>query len=1060
MKKNLICLLLISFLLPVALFAGNYGSIKGKVVDSEGKSVVGASVRIEGTRLGGFVKADGKYAVSNISPGSYKVRFTSVGYQTTEVTVKISSDEVTDVNITMKPEGKTTDEITVYGNNLVSNIDIGMKREFDNKMLTSIGREGIQSIVGLSAGVFNSGGGFIIRGSRENESQIRVDGFDVGNQFTGGFGMVGSSYYPMISSFATEEVQVLTGGFSAEYGNALGGIVNSTARTGRTDRYEGYFRWRTDVPALWGSQASGLKLVREGDRYKAIDYGPGAKLQGGSETKLEFGAGGPIPLLGKSTFFISASNFYEKYRSNSYEIYDPWHFDGQGNWVRNNLGLLPGNQSWVKNITGRMKLAVTSVVDLTVGGSFGMTNIESSGQGWIYADDPGSVEGLPSYGVPEYKAKQAVVNQLVTNIMAKVSHRLSSSSYYEFNVSNTSNNDDQSKRMNFNDPSYFSGYDVWMPQDKWRAVNSQLIPESDKVLDQYELLTQIKRSKDLYYYGDIPLVNPLTGYIEGAGSATTGRNAYGLVGYFTGHGNDRSFSFRRGNYWQIDGNYNLLTEDKEFGHSFKTGFELRFYNMQRHMNSLPWDENAFKDVYTNQWGGNIYEFDNPTLFNKTSKGFTPMSMAAYVQDQITYKGIIFTPGLRFDLFSPNSTFRTILNPFQPVQADTAMSNSTAKYQISPRINVTYPITDRSNVSISYGLLFMMPQLQYLFDGFSTARLRGNATLGDPNIKAQRVNQYQVTYSNQVTDEFALDVAAYYKDIYNQLGISYIPAVPDAYFIYTVADYGNTKGLEITFRKMATDHFGFNINYNLSQSVATAQSPDANYNLPTDPYTDKYAVPLAEIPTSSDRRHRVNVILNFIWGKEDGPSIAGFKPLENVNINLTGFFQTGLPYTRLDKSGKAVGEENAERQPSIWNTNFRLSKGFWLKDWFGDGAGNSMLELFVDIDNIFNLRTVAGVFSRTGDPIDDGVNFYMPITNFSPTVYYKEANYGKAESFSQEQYSQFGERLYSPNGDLDHNGSITQIEKYHSFTNYLENIRAFKGNFQAPITVYFGMMLRF
>jgi outer membrane receptor protein involved in Fe transport len=1060
MKRNLIIVLFLALLLPSSLFAGNFGTIRGKVVDEEGKPIIGASVRVLGTRLGAFVKGGGKFIISNIPPGSYKVKITYVGYQDFIAEVRISADETTELTAQMNPEGVMTEEITVYGNELVRNKEIGIKREMSSEDLTSIAREGIQSIVGLSAGVFNSGNGFIIRGSRSNESQIRVDGFDVGNQFTGGFGIMGATYYPMVSQFATEELQVLTGGFSAEYGNALGGVVNTSLKTGRTDRYEGLFRWRTDVPFLFGKQKAGLKLYREGERLYAVDYGEGAKLQGANENGFDINVGGPIPFLGKTTFFISGRYFTEEYRTASYEIYDPWHYDAAGNWTRNNIGLRPGNRSWVKNITAKFKFPITQDIDFIVGAMYGITNIESNSWGWLYTTTPGSIEGLPSYGVPENIAKQNVFNQIVANFNGIFNHRLSSNSFYEIRVSNTTNSDDASKRSNYGDPNFFSGFELTTPQDEYTVELSELVPGRDKTLDQYQNVSRLMQTEDGYYYADFPYANPLTGYIEGPSSTSGSQNAYGMVGGFIAHGNN-ALQFRKGNYWQIDGNYNLELDANNFQHTFKTGFEVRLYSIKRHYNGLPWDGNPFMDVYTDEWGGNLYAYDQPSAYEKTSKGYNPVSAAFYIQDQITYKGIIFTPGLRFDFFDPNSEYRTILNPFQPIGlADSAFTSTSPKYQVSPRINVTYPITERSNISISYGLLFMMPQMQYMYDGFGAIQLRGNSIIGNPDLKAQRVNQYSIQYSNQLTDEFAFDVSAYYKDIYNQLGISYVSAVPDPYFLYEVADYGNSKGIEFTLRKMATNHFGFNINYNLSQSISTSPGPTSNYLVPQDFYTDKPAYPLAPFPTGSDRRHRINVILNFVWGRGEGPMIGSFGLLENTLINLTGFFQTGLPYTRTDKAGNALGEENAERQPSIWNANLRFQRGFWLRDWFGDGAGHTKIDFFVDINNVFNNRSAYAVYSRTGDPIDNGVSFYVPITSYPATTYYKEANYGIPASFSAEQYSRYGDRFYNVNGDWDKNGTVTQLEKRMSSEEQLEDSINFRGNFLRPITVFFGLIFRF
>jgi outer membrane receptor protein involved in Fe transport len=88
----------------------------------------------------------------------------------------------------------------------------------------------------MSSGVQTGSEGYSIRGSRPSETQIRLDGMNMGNQFSGGFGASGSQYFPMVSAYATEEVQIITGNFAAQYGDAQGGIINSVMKTGRTDR--------------------------------------------------------------------------------------------------------------------------------------------------------------------------------------------------------------------------------------------------------------------------------------------------------------------------------------------------------------------------------------------------------------------------------------------------------------------------------------------------------------------------------------------------------------------------------------------------------------------------------------------------------------------------------------------------------------------------------------------------------------------------------------------------------------------------------------------------------
>lgn len=1062
MRKLLIALLIVCFLYPVATFAGIHGILKGRVTDNEGKPVIGASVFVEGTTRGTYVKdKDGGFTIVNIVAGKYTVLVRAVGFAEYRASVSISADQVTNIDIKLASKDVQLKGVVVDAKREMNDKGaVGSIKSVTTDEITNVPVNNVQSVVGLEAGVLNAGGGYYIRGSRTTETQIRVDNLDVGNQFTGGFGSGGITYFPMVSAFATEEVQVLTGGFSAEYGDAMGGVVNTVVKTGRTDRYEGFLRWNGEFEPLYGSQSQGVKVVKEGDRYSVIESGPGKKAVGSGDNTVEFGTGGPIPYLDKSTFYVSGKYNWETYRSASYEIFDP---------AGNNLSRMPNNHTWVRNFTGRLKFAINSDIALNVGGQYGVTSWENSDIGWLYANDPGvflktTADGrdtMVSNGVPERVAKQNVGNQFVTNYFVRINHTLSATSFYELTVSNTSNSDEGARRKSFDDPNFWSGFDLLLPQDDWALAGLTFIEGKDRIVDWYQSTSKLQPSKDGYLLEkDILQPNPFTGYIETQSNTTGTNNPWGMPNAFITHGSD-GFGFRDGNFWQIDGSLTNVLQDGDFNHNIKTGFEVRFYEQRLHNNGNPTSDEPFYDVYSDLWGGNIYA-ENQQIYEKTSKPYHPFRAAIYAQDQITYKGIIFSPGLRLDYFDPNTLYRLPSNTFVPITADTGFANAKVKLQVSPRVNVTYPITERSFVNMSYGIFYKIPELQVLYDGFAKARLRGNDILGDPNLEVQRTNYYQVGYSNQIADDFQFDITAYYKDIYNQLGIKYVAASPDPYFQYAVAEYGNAKGIEFTLSKRPTmtDHFGFNINYTLSNVVGTSSSAGSNYNPPTDPYSGKIVYPLTTYPLGYDRTHNIVGVINFVWFDGQGPSIGGINFLENVNINFTTRFITGAPYTRFEPGGKALSEINAERQPSSWNVNMRISKSFLLRDWFGESAGNSSFEIFLDVYNLLDRFVPVGVYSTSGDQNDNGSSLNRRIGDFGDIPYYKEANFGIAETYSVNQYDSFGNRLYNEYADYDKNGVVTQAEKFQSYINYIEMALSYRGNYSFPRTANIGLMFRF
>ena len=1061
MRKFLIMFLIAGLFWPMASHAGIHGVLRGKVLDSEGQPAIGATVRVMGTTRGTFVKdQDGTFRLANIPAGTYEIKITNVGHKPATIkNAKISADQTTDIGtINMVSEVAETETVVITEDRMVDNDAVGSMTKMDNRQLTSTTSEGVQSVVGLTAGVSNSGGGFRIRGSRDSESQIQVDGLDVGNQFTGGFGGAGRYYSPMISAYATEEVQVLTGGFSVEYGNAIGGVVNTVAKRGNTDKYEGFARYRRSFGALYGSQHSSVEVVRDGNTLEIIEAGEGADLLATDEYTMELGGGGPLPLLNNSTFYVSGK-FINRTMPNGFDISDPW-----GNVIQRP----EDEQLTVRNISPRLRFTVTNDIQLVVGGQYGLTTNRNQSFNWLYANDPaifyetvGTEVNPVINDVPERVGKMPVLNQTVTNIYAKINHTLSATSYYELRVSTTTNNDEFARTLVPGaDADFFGGYDFLTPRDDIQVKFNSFQPGNDRKIDWYEYYTLVSLSKDGYLLSDFPQINPLTGYYEGNANASGSGNPWGLTRFFYTHPNT-GFEFRKGQYFQIDGNYTNNLKVGDFNHFLKTGFEIRFYEQRRHSNQNPWDGNPFFDVYTDEWGGNFY-VDSQEAKEATSQPVTPWRASAYVQDQIEYKNIIITPGLRFDYFNPDARFRTETQTF--VSIDSINTNNfqdaDPKFQLSPRINITYPLTDRSNISINYGLFFQMPQLQYLYDGFYRDQLRGNAILGQPNMEAQRSNQYEVSYNNQLTDDFSMQVKAYYKDIYNQVGMQYIPAVPQPYFQYTVADYGNAKGLAFILQKRPIDHIALNFNYSLAWAEGTSTSPTSNYLPPIDPYTDTQGFPQDTYPLGYDQRHRVNLIVDFIWGNDEGPSIGGIQLLENTNINLSGVIESGLPYTKLDFGGNPVSENNAERHPSWWQLDMRISKAFWMKDFFGDGAGDSQLELFIDFNNLLNRTAARFYYPRTDDPDDDGISLYRSIGFFSPVPYYEEANFGIAETFTIDQYDNYGNRLYSLEGDIDKNGIVTQTEKYQNYLDYIETLMAFRGQYQTPRRVYFGLMFRF
>lgn len=1058
MLHRLLLLTLGVVLLPVASYASIYGILSGKVTDSEKAPLVGATVLIQGTTKGAYTKSDGTFQILRVNAGSYTVVVRSVGYKEYTTQVRITPDENTKINVVLQMEARTTGPIVVQADRSKS-VDaerVGSMRQIDSDQLTNIPVESVQAAIARQPGVQTGGNGFNIRGSRTTETQFRINGLDMNDQFVGGTGSTPTGYYPTVSSYATEAVQVYTGGFGAEYGNALGGIINAVTKTGRTDRYEGYLRFKTDVPGLYGSASNGLK-------YEAA-----------RENIYELGGGGPIPMIDGMTFYIAGKYQTQKYRNNGLAVIDPW---------GNNLGAMPDQGLWIQNLNANIKSKITDGISMEVGLTRGVSSWENSTWGWLYLNDYGVKSDGTLNSVEERRAKQPVSNQTLDQYYARINHLLSENSFYELTLSWNKNRFETSKRYldatmsDFESPGLLSSFEVWEPRDNGFVdpATGQLISKDDKALDQYWFDRTPQNTKDGLLAKDLYVRNPLTGYFEGGEDNSSSNNPYGLIGpdFFISGGNSRSFEFRQSSYLQLDGNYTNLINGEDFKHTIKTGFEVKIYSLSRHQNSLPWLSNPFFDVYTDEWGGNFYtDFEN--IKAVTSQPYEPLEASVYLQDQIKYKGIIITPGIRVDLVDTRTLYRTNLeNEFVVIQDQTtntnAFSDSKMKLRVSPRLSIAYPITERSNFSLSYGVFFQRPPFNNYFDGFNSSQLRGNQIIGNTDLDPQTVKMYQISYANQLTDEIVFDVTAYFRDMYNIVGLAYV--VPTAgifntpYSIYKTNDYGNARGVEFSIRKLPTNNIGIALRYTLSRARGTSSDAETQYQLVVlngnDQYTnEKVTFPATEYYLDFDRTHRLTATVDFIWGDDEGPTVAGLKLLEHTRITLDGFYQTGTPFTLFGEKGGQIGEYLGSRQPSNWRVDTRIERDIPLKDLFGESMGGTTLTLFADIINLLNRTEPTAYYQRGGNPDNDGNLLSRGIGNFSSVEWYRDGDISTPASFNSTQYDGYGNRLYNETVDYNKDGVVTQEERYQGYQEFVEDVISRQANYQRPRSVSFGVMLTF
>ncbi len=236
-----------SALLTLALswalvFAGTTGKIAGKVTDKEtGEPMPGANVVVVGTTLGAATNVNGEYFILNVPPGSYDVRASVIGYsQILEKGVRVNADLTVKVDFALPSETLQLGEVVeVIAERPLIQKDVTASSKISNEeQIQALPVTTFQDAVSLSAGTQGSGNNLHIRGGRAGEVAYLVDGLSIEDPQNRSIGL-------NVGRGALSELQIISGGFNAEYGNAQSGVILLNTQEGR-QKFAGRFFYQTD----------------------------------------------------------------------------------------------------------------------------------------------------------------------------------------------------------------------------------------------------------------------------------------------------------------------------------------------------------------------------------------------------------------------------------------------------------------------------------------------------------------------------------------------------------------------------------------------------------------------------------------------------------------------------------------------------------------------------------------------------------------------------------------------------------------------------------------------
>lgn len=207
------------------------GKIAGRVVDATTKEpLVGVNVVVEETTLGAATDLDGYYVILNVPPGVYNLKASAIGFRTARVTnVRVSIGLTTTIDFELSEATiEMKEEIVVVARRpLVLRDQTSASSRVSSDQIKSFPVEDVHGLINLQAGVVE--GHF--RGGRSGEVLYLIDGIPVTDAYSGTAGI-------MAENHSIQELEVISGTFNAEYGQAMSGVVNQVTKDGG-ERYAG-----------------------------------------------------------------------------------------------------------------------------------------------------------------------------------------------------------------------------------------------------------------------------------------------------------------------------------------------------------------------------------------------------------------------------------------------------------------------------------------------------------------------------------------------------------------------------------------------------------------------------------------------------------------------------------------------------------------------------------------------------------------------------------------------------------------------------------------------------
>ncbi|MCC6551320.1 MAG: TonB-dependent receptor, partial [Ignavibacteriaceae bacterium] len=431
-------------------------------------------------------------------------------------------------------------------------------------------------------------------------------------------------------------------------------------------------------------------------------------------------------------------------------------------------------------------------------------------------------------------------------------------------------------------------------------------------------------------------------------------------------------SFRTGgtqssHFKRTTGTYGVkfdITSQLTQSHQVKGGVEFNRHNLSFDNVNLiqPDGIGSPKDTRNPYVTLRIPEINNPAenlaidIYTKN-----PVEFSAYIQDKIELSELIINIGLRYDMFMPDGkllvdpTDPNIYNPLNPANIAKTLAerktywykDATTKSQLSPRLGVAFPITDRGVIHFSYGYFFQIPPFDLLYSNpeFKFGQGTGNLGIaGNSDLRPQGTISGEVGVQQAITDDISIDLTAYFRDIRDLAGTRADEITlfggSGRYSQFVNSDFGFVKGIVFTMTKRFSDGWSATLDYTLQSAKGNASDPAATRNALVGG-----ALPEIQLTRlNQDQTHTINVTFAYA--------------AEQWGVSMIGSYGSGFPYTPNQSINLSTLLTNSETKPTYFNADFRAYYDFKIMDTY-------KISFFTRIYNLFDIRNEVNVYGDSG-----------------------------------------------------------------------------------------------